>query len=107
VTDHYVAQMTARVRHPKLARRGVRSGLSSRTIAPGGPKQHVRDQYLTLFIVRAVSGLVGARLGVGDNLMYIRYATDNVQDASLTPSFEKQYQCHQLRHLLIRVEPWR
>jgi len=50
----------------------VASQVAGRTIVPGGPKRHVRDQYLTLFIVRAVSGLVGARLGVGDNL--IRHA---------------------------------
>ena len=90
MAGHYVAQTTARVRHPKPARRGVRSGLSRRRPhdRPGGPKQHVRDRYITLFIVQAVSEFVGARLGVGDNLMHIWYATDNVQDASLAPSFE-------------------
>ena len=40
-----------------------------------------------MFIVHTVSGLVGARLGVVDNLVHIQYATDNVQDTSLTPSF--------------------
>ena len=39
-----------------------------------------------MFVVCAVSGLVGARLGVADNLVHIQYATDNVQDTSLTPS---------------------
>ena len=50
------------------------SRVAGRTIVPGGPKQHVRDRYLTLFIVRAVSGIGGALLGVGDNLMHIQYA---------------------------------
>ena len=47
----------------------------------------MRDQHLTVSIVRAVSGLVGALLGVADNLVHIQYTTDNVQDTSLTPSF--------------------
>ena len=66
----------------------VASRVAGRTIVPGGPKQHVRDRHITLFIVHAVSALVGARLGVGGNLMHIRYATDKVQDVRLTPSFE-------------------
>ena len=40
-----------------------------------------------MFIVHTVSGLVGARLGVAENLVNIQYATDIVQDTSLTPSF--------------------
>ena len=57
------------------AARAVTSRVADRTIAPGGPKQHVRGPYLTLFIVHAVSGLDGARLGFGDNLVHIQYAT--------------------------------
>ena len=57
--DYCVALPTARVRHPSRAQRGVRSGFSSRRPhnRPRGPKQHVRDQHLTMFIVRAVSVL--------------------------------------------------
>ena len=49
--------------------------------------QHVRDEHLTVFIVHTASGLAGARLGVADNLVNIQFATDNVQDTSLTRSF--------------------
>jgi len=64
----------------------VASQVDGRTIVPGGPNQHVRDEHLTVFIVHTVSGLVGSRLDVTDNLVHIQYATDNVQDTSLTPS---------------------
>jgi len=40
----------------------VASRLAGRTIIPGGPNQHVRDEHLTMFIVHTVSGLVEARL---------------------------------------------
>ena len=63
----------------------VASRVAGRTIVP--PK-HVRGRYIKLFVVRAESGLVGARLGGGDNLVHIRYAMSNVQDTRLTPSFE-------------------
>jgi len=65
----------------------VASRLAGRTIIPGGPNKHVRDEHLTVFIVHTASGLVVARLGVADNLVNIQYATDIVQDTSLTPSF--------------------
>jgi len=65
----------------------VASQVAGRTIVPGGAKQHVQGRFITLFIVRAESGLVGARLGVGDNLVHIQCATHNVQDTRLTPSF--------------------
>ena len=65
----------------------VASRVAGRAIVPCGPNQHVRDEHLTVFIVHTVSGLLGARLGVADNLVNIQYATDNVQDTSLTPSF--------------------
>ena len=64
------------------------SRAAGHTIVPGGSKQHVRDWYLTFFIVHAVSGLGGARFGVGDNLMHIRCATLNVQETHPTPTFE-------------------
>ena len=47
----------------------------------------MRDEHLTVFIVHTVSGLVGAHLGVADNLVHIQNTMDNVQDMSLTPSF--------------------
>ena len=40
------------------------------------------------FVVHAVSGLGGAILVVEDNLVHIRYATNNLQDARLTQAFE-------------------
>ena len=87
----------------------MRSGLSCRrphaAIVPGGPKQHMRDRYITLFILQAVSGLVGARLGVEGSLMYIRYATDNVQDTSLTPSFENNIEVTNVRLCLHGLNP--
>jgi len=49
--------------------------VAGRTIVPGGPKQHVRDQYITLSILHAVSGLDRARLGFGDNLVHIQPRT--------------------------------
>ena len=64
------------------------SRVAGRTIVPGGPKQQVRGRYIMLFVVRAVSGLVGARTGVGDNLVHIQCVTHNVQDTRLTPPFE-------------------
>jgi len=87
MADHYVAQTTARFGSQSTLDEAcaVASQVAGRTIVPGGQKQHVRDQHLTLLIVRAVSGLDGARLGFGDNL--IRYATHNVQKTRLTPSF--------------------
>ena len=85
--DYYVALPTARVRTELNAACAVASQVAGRTIIPGGPNQHVRDEHLTGFIVHTASGLVGARLGVADNLMHIQYATGNVQDTSLTPSF--------------------
>ena len=39
----------------------VASQVAGRTIVPGGPNQHVRNEHLTVFIVHTVSGLVGAR----------------------------------------------
>ena len=67
----------------------VASQVVGRTIIPRDPNQQalVRDEHLTVFIVHTVSGLVGARLGVTDNLVHVQYATGNVQDTSLTPSF--------------------
>ena len=47
----------------------------------------MRNEHLTVFIVHTVSGLVGARLVLADNLVKIQYATDNVRGSSLTPSF--------------------
>ena len=54
-----------------------------------------------MFIVGAVSGLVGARLGVTDNLVHIQYATDNVQDTI----FCRLHRGHQRRQMLTRVDP--
>ena len=61
--------------------------VAGRTIFHGGPKQHVRGRYITLFVVSAESGLVGALLGVGDNPIHIQCATHNVDDMRLTASF--------------------
>jgi len=76
VAAHYVAQTTVFGTQSQLGEAcAVASRVAGRTIVPGGPKQHVRDQYITLFIVCAVSGLDGARLGVGDNLVHIQLRT--------------------------------
>ena len=73
---------------PKLnAACAVASQVAGLAIVPGGPNQYVRNEHLTVFIVHTVSGLVGSRLGVTDNLVHIQYTRDNVQDTNLTPSF--------------------